>query len=48
MNRLLRCIPVDAFAWHSDATYEVSWHGYPLLVTGYADRANHLHLAAVS
>ena len=47
-NRLLRSIPSDAYAWHSDATYKVTWHGYPLLVTRYTDRANHFHLAAVS
>ena len=41
-------MPEDARTWHSDATYKVTWHGYPLLVAGYTDRANHFHLAAVS
>lgn len=41
-------IPADVYMWHSDATYKVTWHGYPLLVSGYTDRANHFHLAAVS
>ena len=47
-NRLLCSIPADTYTWHSDATYKVTWHGYPLLVAGYTDRANHFHLAALS
>ena len=23
--------------WHSDATYKLNWHGYPLLMQGYSD-----------